>query len=254
MARAARYRRPSLLPRRWAQRRVLPPRNAPQAAPVAPDLHGPMHRLGHRGHYRGESRRAPEEHGRAPERARPSRRSCIRLERAVPIARPFGSSRSSVAVARTSPGRAAGPASLRERRCSKLRPMASSHESPSCLSIGCDGFGRVALLLIVRMGRLRLGRRGARIHVRKRERRCLTVVTRVPRSAARYSADRRVIPTPCTSVPKRRRRPTPASAFRPTRSRARPGTSAPGARASTSTLCRALRWCAGRSPRAARAP
>ena len=32
-----------------------------------------------------------------------------------------------------------GPASLRERRCSKLRPMASSHESTSCLSIGCDG-------------------------------------------------------------------------------------------------------------------
>ena len=40
-------------------------------------------------------------------------------------------------------------ASLRERRCSKLRPMASSHESTSCLSIGCDGFGRVALLVVV---------------------------------------------------------------------------------------------------------
>ena len=42
-----------------------------------------MHRLGDRGHYRRESRRAPEEHGRAPERARPSRRSCIRLKAAA---------------------------------------------------------------------------------------------------------------------------------------------------------------------------
>ena len=40
-------------------------------------------------------------------------------------------------------------ASLRQRRLLELRPMASSRESTSCLCIGCDGFGRVALLLVV---------------------------------------------------------------------------------------------------------
>jgi hypothetical protein len=44
---------------------------------------------------------------------------------------------------------AAGSASLRQRRLLELRPMASSRESTSCLCIGCDGFGRVALLLVV---------------------------------------------------------------------------------------------------------
>jgi hypothetical protein len=43
---------------------------------------------------------------------------------------------------------AAAFASLRERRLLE-RPKASSRESTSCLCIGCDGFGRVALLLVV---------------------------------------------------------------------------------------------------------